>query len=447
MSVGLLVTSTGLLLQLRMSRRRNSDDAEQEPTMTNTIETLKPNVRSMSQPDRLHAARNLIPLIEAEADESEKLTHLTDKAVHALLSAGLFHMLQPRELGGPQLSYVDAMEVTELISWADGSAGWYVHVLNVVAASLGAYLPDKGAQRIYGDQRLTIAAGQGVPRGQARRSDGGYLIRGPWSYGSCIYHAEYYHAGCIVMENGKPKLGPTGTPEAVVCHFDKADGELKGNWDTIGLRGSGSYDYNVKATELFIPDHMCYQFVGVPPQRGGNQYSIGIIGFTSWSHTGWALGVTRRALDEIAKLASGKFSVFGALGEGAFFKQSYSEAESKFLSVRAFVYQVWNDICETLDRNEPASTEQITLARMALRHVHDVGFEITNFAYRAGGGTALRPSVLQRTFRDMHAGTQHVLLSDQIYQECARVLLGMTGKNPRWTGFGIVDDGPKEPKP
>src|ERR1700749_5181757 len=102
--------------------------------MTNTIEMLAPIVRSISQSDRLRAAKNLLPLIEAEADESEKLTHLTDKAVDAMLAAGLFHMLQPKELGGPQLSYVDAMEVTELISWADGSAGWYVHVLNVVAA-------------------------------------------------------------------------------------------------------------------------------------------------------------------------------------------------------------------------------------------------------------------------------------------------------------------------
>jgi indole-3-acetate monooxygenase len=412
--------------------------------MTDAAKTRKADLRAITQTDRLNQARNLIPLIEAEADEGERLTHLTDKAVDAMLSAGMLHMLQPKELGGAQLSYVDGLEVTELISWADGSAGWYVHVLNVVAAALGAYLPDKGAQRIYGDRRLTIAAGQGVPRGQARRVDGGYMIRGPWGYGSCIYHAEYYHVGCTVMANGKPKLGPTGTPDAVVCHFDKADGELKGNWNTLGLRGSGSYDYDVKAGELFIPDHMCYQFLGVPPRRGGNQYSIGIIGFTSWSHTGWALGVARRALDEIAKLASSKFNVFGALGDGTSFKQSYAEAESKFRAARAFAYQVWNDLSETLDRGKPATTEQITLVRMALRHIHDVGSDVANFAYRAGGGAALRPSVLQRTFRDMHAGTQHVLLSDQIYQECARLLLGMTGKNPRWTGFSIIDDGPTE---
>ena len=409
---------------------------------TDGAKRLKREVKPTSQTDRMRLARNLIPLIEAEADEGERMTHLTDKAVHALCEAGIFHMLLPRELGGAQLSYVDAMEVTELMSWADGSAGWYVHVLNVVAA-LASLLPEKGAQRIYGERPLTLAAGQGVPRGKARRVDGGYLIRGPWSYGSTIYHVDFVLAGCLVMENDKPKIGPTGAPEAVVCYCDKADIELNGNWDTLGLRGTGSYDYDLKSKDSSSPITCAPGLRVFPRCAAGNQYSIGIIGYTSWSHAGWALGVVRRALDEIAKLAPGKTSVFGALGESAVFKQSYAQAEAKFRSARAFTYQAWSELSETLDRGEPASVEQISLIRMAMRHIHDVGSEVTNFAYRAGGGVALRSGVLQRTFRDLHTGNQHLLLSDQIYQECARVLLGMIGKNPRWTGFTVVDDGPR----
>ena len=50
-----------------------------------------------------------------------------------------------------------------------------------VVATLAAFLPDRGAQRIYGGRPLALVAGQGVPRGKARRVDGGYLIQGPWS--------------------------------------------------------------------------------------------------------------------------------------------------------------------------------------------------------------------------------------------------------------------------
>ncbi len=408
------------------------------------VDTTTIDLRSMNQPERMQAAMSLIPLIEAEADEAERINHLTDKTVSALREQGFFHLLLPRELGGPQLSYVDAMEITELMAWADGSAGWYVMVAGAIAASMGAYLPDEGAKEVYGSNPFTMAAGQGVPRGQATRVDGGYRIRGPWSYGSTIYHADFAHCGCMIMENGKPKLRPNGEIDAIVCHFPTSEIDLNGNWNTLGLIGTGSFDYDLKNGELFVPDHMWYPFVGVPPSRGGMQYSIGIVGFTSWCHTSWALGVARRALDEVAALAPSKASVFGVLGDGAAFKQEFAKAESKYRGARALVYDVWGEIEETLQKGDEVDVQQIALARMAMRYIHDVGSEVTNFAYRYGGGVSLRPSVLQRAYRDMHAGTQHVLLSDQIYQECSRVLLGMIGKNPRWTAFAVVDDGPLE---
>lgn len=397
-----------------------------------------------AQPDHLHTISTLAPLLQAEADEGERICRLTDKAVHAIRDAGLFHMLLPKEVGGQEASYLDALRAVERVSWIDGSSGWYVMVLNVMSGSMGAFLPDRGAKEVYGTNPRAMAAGQGVPRGQARPVDGGYMVRGPWGYGSTIHHADYVHCGCVVMADGKPELDASGVPVIILAHLPISEIELTGNWDTLGLRASGSFDYKTKATEVFVPEYMTYPFIGSAQQRGGNQYSVGIIGLTSFGHTGWALGVIRRALDEIAKLAPGKAGPFGVLGEAPFFRQSYADAESQFRSARAFVYETWTDLCETLDRGKPATVEQIALIRMAMRHLHNVGSEVTTFAYKAGGGTALRPSLLQRAYRDLHTGTQHVFLSDQIYQECGRVLLGMIGKNPRWGAFAVVDDGAKQ---
>jgi indole-3-acetate monooxygenase len=395
--------------------------------------------------DNAHAARmqhirELLPLLEAEADQGEALTHLTDKASNTMRDAGLFHLLMPRELGGEEVSFVEAIEATELIAWADGAAGWYILVGNVISASMGAYLPDAGAAEIYGSRPYTMSAGQGVPRGQARRVDGGYMIKGPWGYGSTIQHAEYAHSGCFLMEDGKMIFDANGAPEAIVTHFPMSEVELKGNWDTLGLRGTGSYDYDIKQPEIFVPEHLCYPFVGGKVYRGGNQYSVGIIGFTSYGHTAWALGVTRRALDEVKKLAPAKAGPFGALGDGAHFRHQYATCEAKFRAARALVYSVWSDLQETLDSGAEASVEQISLIRMAMRHVHDVGSEVTTFCHRAAGGASLRSSILQRAYRDMHSGTQHVLLADQIFQECGRVMLGMAGNNARWAGFSVISD-------
>jgi len=325
------------------------------------------------------------------------------------------------------------------VAIADGSTGWCSMVSNVAGCTVGAYLPEEGAKQVWKDGPDRTLAGQGVPRGHARRVDGGFMIKGEWSYGSGIYHAEVIHSGCTVMKDGKPEMDADGVPEIILAHFDPEEMILGDNWDVMGLRGTGSYDYTLKQEELFVPDYMCYRYSANVPVRGGNQYSPGLIGFTTWGHTAWAMGIGRRLLDEIAGIARSKGNVFGLIGEGTAFKYELAQAESKYRSARAFCHQVWSEISESLIRGEPASLEQTALIRMAMRHMHDVISEISTFTHKSGGGVSLRPSVIQRCFRDIHAGTQHILLSDQIYQECARVLLGMTGKDARWNIFGVLD--------
>jgi alkylation response protein AidB-like acyl-CoA dehydrogenase len=123
------------------------------------------------------AAEKLIPAIEAAAEESEKTQHQSYKVVGALRQAGLYSMLLPRALGGGEMDFVDAMRIVERLAWADGSAGWCTMVAGVMAASAGSFLPDAGAKLIYGKGADVTLAGNGVPRGYARRVDGGYRIK------------------------------------------------------------------------------------------------------------------------------------------------------------------------------------------------------------------------------------------------------------------------------
>jgi alkylation response protein AidB-like acyl-CoA dehydrogenase len=392
----------------------------------------------LSSDDYLRAAVELLPLVEAQADEAERIGHQTGEVVAALRRAGIYSMLLPRELGGAQLPFVDAMRVVERIAHADGSAGWCAMVGNVMACSQ-AHTPEKGVRYMYPDGPDTMVAGQGIPRGQARPVEGGYMVRGHWSYGSGIYHAQFSHSGCFVMDGDKPVTDASGAPETIIAHIERKDFELLDNWNVLGLRGTGSYDYALKADELFVPDYMCYLFSAETPLRGGNQYTLGLIGFTAWGHTSWALGVGRRVLDELAEIARTKAGPFGIVGDSISFRHFFAQAESKYRAARAFCYEVWSDVSESLLRGERATLEQIALIRMAMRHIHDVMSEVSTFAHRAGGGVALRPSVLQRCYRDIHAGTQHLLLSDQIFQECGRVMLGMTSAKAHWTILGVVD--------
>lgn len=384
----------------------------------------------------LRAAEAMLPLVEAEAGEAERLTHLTDKVVDQFRKSALNTLLTPKELGGAQLSYSDAMRIVEKVAHADGSTGWCLMVQNVMGGSMGSMLPDAGAQAIYGKGADVVGAGNGVPRGFAREVDGGYMFKGNWSYGSGIHHAEWIHSGCFVMDGDTMRM-VDGAPDIVLMQHPRDTITLKGNWDTLGLRGTGSYDYTLTDGEIFIPKHMTYKFNGDAPKRGGIQFSAGLVTVTTWGHTAWALGVGRRTLDELAKMSHGRVDAFGKMTDSASFKQKFAEAEAKYRAARAFVYDAWGAVDGGYAQGREASVQELACIRMAMKHLHTVISENATFAHIASRGVSLRPSVLQRCYRDVHGGTQHILLADEIFQECGRVMLGAIGKDARWTMFGV----------
>src|SRR3546814_11160702 len=105
-----------------------------------------------------------------------------------------------------------------------------------------------------------MVCGNVVSRGFAGHVDGGYMIRGNWAVGSCIQHAEWVHAGCFVLRDEKLSKLPNGQTEIRSAHHPRDSVELKGNWDVLGLRATGSFDYGLKeAEELFVPEGMCYR--------------------------------------------------------------------------------------------------------------------------------------------------------------------------------------------
>lgn len=388
--------------------------------------------------DLKRAVNDLSPMAEADADEAEALSHLTDRLVAEMRKTRLYQMLTPEALGGIELPMVEAMEIVETLSRAEGSAGWCLMVQNVQAAAVGPFLPDEGARDIYPDRGDVTMSGLGVPRGYAQPVDDGYLIKGLWSYGSGIHHAEWVHTGCFVMNGDQMTRDKYGRPVAVMVHHPKDTIELKGNWDVLGLRGTGSFDYTVKGGELFVPERHCYMNDDPELLRGSGQYRSGLIGATTWGHTSWALGVGRRTLDELAKIAGARVDVFGKMSDGASFKLSFADAEAKFRAARAFVYDAWDDLSESFAQDRNGTVEQITLIRLAMHHIHNVISENATFAHRVSRGISLRPSILQRCYRDIHAGTQHSLLADQVAQDCGTVLMGAAEEGAQWDIFNLM---------
>jgi alkylation response protein AidB-like acyl-CoA dehydrogenase len=381
-------------------------------------------------------ATSISRVLEADADEAEQRLNLTDRVVDAIRDAGIYGLLVPSCLGGKEADLVTALRVIIEFARADGSAGWCFMAQMCWNSAAGAYMGDDAVRDIFGDGPDVVIAGQGMPNGTAEIVPGGYRVNGRWSYGSGIKHASLIQFGCVLTKDGVPLRKPHGAPELHLCATHPENVAIHENWNVLGLRGTGSHDYVVE--DLFVPEAYSYRNDAVTPLRGGPVYTLGLKNTTALAHTGFALGVARRALDELVEIVQQRRpSAFGVLGDSASFQQEFALAEMRLRAATALAVDAWGEVQATLDRGESAGLKDIAVVRALTRHAHEVAADVIAFAYKMAGGASLRGGPLQRCFRDIHAGTQHVLVSHQIAQAAGKVLLGFAEPGMCWGLLGL----------
>ena len=83
-------------------------------------------------------------------------------------------------------------------------------------------------------------------------------------------------------------------------------------------------------------------------------YRLGVVGFAGIGHSGWALGVARRALDEIEGiLTSGRARIGGGqMRNDQVVQRAFSQNTLALRSVRLLVHDTIGSIVERLDRGD-----------------------------------------------------------------------------------------------
>lgn len=299
--------------------------------------THSPSRAVVTASELLDKAQSLSSVFRDEAAAGEARGALTERTVAALRSGDFFALLLPACFGGAEASPVAALRVIDELSYADGSTGWVVMAAGLCIGTGAAFLGEAAAEQIFAGKTVPIIAGHGGPNGTAIVEGNGYRLSGNWRYGSGTKHADYIHSGAIVIENGAPRRGPDGQPEIRIFVTPRRDAVLADEWDVLGLRATGSVDYTI--TDLFVPEEFSHPPGTLVPRRGGHLYLIGLLGIAVIGHTGFALGVGRRALDEIAAFAREQSGPTGRLRDSDAFREHYGAAEAQFRAARALVYE------------------------------------------------------------------------------------------------------------
>jgi alkylation response protein AidB-like acyl-CoA dehydrogenase len=336
--------------------------------------------------------------------------------VDALADAGLHAVMTPRAVGGEEASVVDAIDVFTEIARADGSAGWCLMANAVTVAFFGAWAVDDFAKTLFADG-VPLAAGQFAPNGIATPDGDGYRITGSYNFGSGVRHSAWVGAGTLTQ--------PTdGTDSQMLfALMPAADVQFTGNWDVLGLQSTASWDYSV--VDVWVPAGATFEFLAPVRRRGGAVYELGVMGLTSAGHAGFALGVVRRALDELTAIARAKQRMGSstALRESERFLIELANLEARARAASAWVHERFAAAERTAIETGATDPLEVALARQATVHATQDGADVVRRAYLLAGTDALRDGPLQTCFRDIHAGSQHFFAGELASVELGRLLL------------------------
>ncbi len=389
-------------------------------TMTHP-DTALPMATQTSNP--VAAAQELTQLIEDNREVLAKGPDLPPSLADALIQAGLTQLWAPRALGGAETDPLEFVRVIEALAKLDGAVAWCALISSVGSRFLGL-IESEPLRRLMPAGKMHAFSGSGHPSGTITRDGDGWRIDGRWTMASFCQYSTITFLVCMEHEKGAPRLGANGQPMVRTAFLPSAMVQVLGNWNSGGLRSSGSHD--ITCTEVRVPDDYTAT-MDMPWKQPGPLSKLSIASAGAISIIGIPLGIAAASIDALVTLAQTKVPFFSSapLREQEHVQLEVAWAKTRLLAARAFAVEAVSALWTAVSSGLPAIEEQ-ALLRMACCNAGDVGKEVVGRMYAAAGSTAvLEEAVFSAQLRDIHAACQHINFATRMMIPPGRILLGL----------------------
>lgn len=360
--------------------------------------------------DRVETA---LPTIRKHAAYAEVHGRLHEEAVSALVQAGVPRLYLPTALGGLAVDPTTCALVCEAIANADSAAGWHVMVYNA-ARLMAAQWPEEVVAHLWkADPDTMVAASGNTPLVGERRGNQ-YVVHGQNGFVSGAHHAKYMMAMMMVDEAMHVVILPMA-----YC-------QIVDNWDTLGMRGSGSNDVLVDGV---IVDSRFVIPAGEPDAPLNTLYAQdelyrcpSRVVFATYIPV--ALSLVGRALVELKRLALNKvpYASDKKLASRSLAQSHYGQALAMHRSAKTYFYDALEETWararsgHTFSRHDRADlylagTHTMQSCATAMKHIADA----------AGSSVLRRGEPLERICRDMETLRHHGFANESRYASVAQV--------------------------
>ncbi|RHW37471.1 flavin-dependent monooxygenase [Lysinibacillus yapensis] len=241
----------------------------------------------------IKSARKIGILAEKEALEADKNAILSENVINLIKEEGIHRLILPESYGHPQIDFKIYTDLIRTVGYYNLSAAWLTYFYSL-HNSWTTFLPKHRMDEIINEGGLL--ADIFAPVGSVEKVEGGYLLSGKWNFVSGINYSSWVAVGAVREVNG--------VPDRICLCMRVSDLQLVQEWNSIGLRGSGSN--TLIADNLFVPEDLVFSHMEVAMGQAFNPtieedylykyapfFPAFFVGFPAMS-----LGAAERVLDE-----------------------------------------------------------------------------------------------------------------------------------------------------
>jgi 3-hydroxy-9,10-secoandrosta-1,3,5(10)-triene-9,17-dione monooxygenase len=363
----------------------------------------------MRPEEYLSRVRSLLPAVKERVDDAEQLRRLPKETFEEFQEAGLFRCIQPRRWEGFELDPATFFQAIVEVSAVCASTGWILGVVGVHNWHL-ALFPPQAQEDVWGEDTSIQMSTSLAPTGGVERVDGGFRLRGRWSFSSGCDYCQWAALGGIA-----PTIGEGEPPDARVFLLPRQDYAIDDNWHVVGLCGSGSKD--IVVADAFVPEYRTHSYLDAFHLRNpgavlndGPVYRIPFGAMFPNSIASPAIGVAMGALAAYREQSQARRNLRDGsrLAEDPFMQmrlaESASEIDSAYNGVLRNFAEMYGLAC---------AGQEIPLTRRA-RYRWDFA-KAVDWSVRAvsrlmeasGGRGVFLNNPIQRAWRDVHAIRAH----------------------------------------
>ncbi|MGV1824380.1 oxidoreductase [Agrobacterium vitis] len=360
----------------------------------------------------------MLPLLRKHAAESEQLGALAPATLAAVDRSGAFKITIPVELGGYALGARDAAEIVKALGQGDASAGWLVIVSSAARNALG-FDPKARDEVFAGIQDwvgpIMFGATVFAPKvGDGRKVNGGYMVKGKWSFGSGCKHAAW---GAVGFEYDDPTSGARLRAMGILSRDQY---EIVDDWHVMGLQATNSN--SVRADEeIFVPDYRVVHTNDLPRIMDSlkGKYSglafkhspIGGMVAMTCTFTALAVGIAQGALDSFLEQAKKRppFNLpYKTMSEMASIQMVAGKARAVINAANAVLWRHADEIDRRALAGEdffPWNEPEITMD--LVHQIHECLRVVDGLLLALGSSAVVLSNPLQRALRDIHVLATH----------------------------------------